>query len=269
MKEILFRLDSGDRNVGTAYLPDHQSEPLPVLILCHGWGGDRTVDPFTKALCQCSVEASLAVVTFDFYGSGETGGDFRFMTDGRWADNLSNVCTYISTQAWADTHRIGALGISTGSTAVLRCAINTSQLGFGISVATCLGHYIHMPEGPGKILIDHFDTLLAGGTMELYGVQFGLDFFKDFIGQSPIYHLHEAKCPLFFLQGEADNVFRRSDARLGYEILKSRGLPAHYLEIEQGKHGLENVPQESTSAILAWLHEIGILKLMNRETRKS
>lgn len=109
------------------------------------------------------------------------------------------------------------------------------------------------------MLIGHFDTLLAGGTVELYGVQFGLDFFKNFIGQSPIYHLREAKCPLFFLQGEADNVFRRSDARLGYEILKSRGLPAHYLEIEQGKHALENVPQESTSAILTWLHDIGIL----------
>ncbi len=33
MRESRFQLATGDRNVGTLYLPDERREPLPVLIL--------------------------------------------------------------------------------------------------------------------------------------------------------------------------------------------------------------------------------------------
>ena len=72
-------------------------------------------------------------------------------------------------EQWADAGRIGALGISAGSTAVLRCAIGTCKLAAGIAVATFLGHYVGMPDGPAKQTVDHLDTLLAGGTVEAKG----------------------------------------------------------------------------------------------------
>jgi acetyl esterase/lipase len=205
------------------------------------------------------------VVTFDFYGWGETGGDPNGWTYGRWAANLADVCTYVGGQEWADVRRIGALGISAGSTAVLRCAIDTRWLAAGISVATFLGHYVSMPGGPAKQLVDDHDTLLAGGTVESRGrgdtaYQLGLDYFKDAIGGAPIYRLHTVSCPIFFLQGGADNVYRRSDARLGYELLRSHGLPASYREIEMGDHVLGNVAHEGASAVLAWLREIAFLR---------
>ena len=121
MRESRFQLADGDRNVGTFYLPETREAPLPVLIICHGWPGDRQLYPFTEALTSRATGAGLAIVTFDFYSSGETGGDPHGMSDGRWATNLAAVCDYVAGQDWADTMRIGALGISSGSTAVLRC----------------------------------------------------------------------------------------------------------------------------------------------------
>src|ERR687886_1300173 len=245
-----FQLAGGDRNVGTVYLPEERPPTVPVLIVCLGGVTHRQPFPFTAELCARAMNAGLAVVTFDFYSWGETAGDPRRGTYGRWAANLAHVCSYVSAQEWADARRIGALGISAGSTAVLRCAIDTHKLAAGIAVATFLGHYVSMPNGPAKLFIDHLDTLLAGGTVELFGDQsrYGLDFFKDCIGGAPIYRLHTITCPILFLQGGADNPFRRTDARLGYEVMRAHGLPAAYQEIAAGDHVLGNVPREGAGA---------------------
>ena len=265
MHESRFQLPGGDRNVGTVYLPEERPTTVPVLIVCLGGATHRQPFPFTAELCARAMDAGLAVVTFDFYSWGETAGDPREGTYGRWAANLADVCTYVSAQAWADAGRIGALGISAGSTAVLRCAIDTQKLAAGIAIATFLGHYVGMPEGPVKLFVDHLDALLAGGTVDLLGrdgsrLACGLDFLKDCIGGAPIYRLHTITCPIYFLQGGADNVYRRSDARLGYELLRSHGLPVSYCEIEAGDHVLGNVPREGADAVLAWLREIAFLR---------
>lgn len=55
-------------------------------------------------------------------------------------------------------------------------------------------------------------------------------------------------------------MYRRSDAWLGYEVLRSHGLPASYREIEAGDHALANVPREGADAVLAWLHEMAFLR---------
>lgn len=47
-----------------------------------------------------------------------------------------------------------------------------------------------------------------------------------------VYRLHTIRCPIFSLQGDPDNVFRRSDARLGCELMRAHGLPTSYREIE-------------------------------------
>jgi alpha-beta hydrolase superfamily lysophospholipase len=131
---------------------------------------------------------------------------------------------------------------------------------FGISVATCLGHYIRMGKGaPAKLLVDHLDALLAGGTIDLYGYPCGLEYFKDFISGAPIYRLAMLTRPVLFLQGAADNVFRRTDARLGYEMMRAHWLQAGYREIAEGDHGLGNKPHEATTAVLDWLHMKGLL----------
>ncbi|GEM_PF-662994 len=226
MPEARFQLAGGDRNVGTAYLPEDRPAPLPALIVCFG----RKLTPFTAELSARGPDAGLAVVTFDVYGWGETGGDLDGWTYGRLAANLADVCAYVGAQEWADGRRIGALGISAGSTAVLRCAIDAQQLAVGVAVAAFLGHYVAMPDGPAKQLIDHLETLVAGGTIQPAGwgldYHLGLDFYKDALGGAPIYRLHTISCPILFLQGGADNVYRRSDARLGYELPRSHGLPA-------------------------------------------
>jgi pimeloyl-ACP methyl ester carboxylesterase len=259
MKKTDFRLGGGDKNVGSVYLPDTVEGKLPVALFCHGWGGSRALHPSAQAVCSALVGKQAAMVALDFYGCGETGGSFDRMSYRRWTSNLRDVFAWVSDRDWADGGKIGCFAVSSGTTAALRFAEEGAGAAFVISVATCLGLYMNMPAGPGKVLVDNWETLSGGGTAEVFGVPLRIDFFKDFVGKAPVYRLESISCPVFFLQGGADNIWRRSDARIGFELMRRKGLPAKHLEIKGGNHNLDNVPEACAREAVQWLGEIGIL----------
>jgi len=256
-----FSLNNPDKNVGTVYLPTSDCLNIPVIIYCHGWGGSRQLNPSTNLLMQKVTSSRKAgFVTFDFFGCGETGGDYTQMTYSRWKDNLSDIVDWVTKQSWANKERIGFFAISSGTTAALRLAMECKGLAFIISVATCISTHIGMSTGgPGKIFADHIESLMNGGTAELFGVSFGIDFFKDTISNAPIMRMNDIKCPVFFLQGEADNPFRRSDAKMGFEFMQKTNQPAKYKEIKGGDHALDNRPEECVASVMNWLGEIAVI----------
>lgn len=258
MSTYNFQLEAGDHNVGTVYRPD-ASGPLPVVIYCHGWASNRALKGSSQSLCDALLKSSAAMVTFDFFGCGETGGPYAQMSYGRWAANLHDVFQWLLTQDWVDPEKVGCFSISSGTTAALRHAEDTREPAFVVSVATCLGLFISMPNSPAKLLAENLEQLAQGGTTDLYGVPFGVDFFKDFLGRAPVYNLPAITCPVFFLQGAADNIWRRSDAWIGYQMMQQYGLQSKYLELADGDHGLNNMAEKSTEEIIKWLKEIKIL----------
>lgn len=257
MKTEIFRLETGDRNVGTVYLPDGVEGPIPVLVYCHGWGGSQQLPPVIAAL-QPQLEArGVAVLAFDFFGCGATGGSYSEMTYGRWHRNLADIFAWLVKQAWADPGRSGCFAISSGTTAMLRYAAGPTPPAYAISVATCVGAFIGMPTPPARLLVNHLDELTQGKQVEVFKTPFGIEFFRDFLEEAPVYSLKSIPCPVFFLQGGRDNPWRRTDAWLGYLLLKEKG--AKYLELEDGDHGLDTAPERGAAETLAWLESIGIL----------
>ena len=259
MRSREFRLEGGDRNVGTAYLPVDTQKPSPVLIACHGWKFHRALTPFTTALVERLTARGMFVVTLDFFGCGETGGDYAEMTYGRWAENVAAVFAEVATWDTVDAARIGCLGISSGSTAALRFARDERRAAFVVSVATCLGLYINMPHSPARTLSENMETLLSGGTARVFDVRFPLTFFTDFVQHAPLYDVQEIACPVLFLQGAEDNVWRRSDAWTGNALRQRANAATWHVEIEGGDHGLDSRPKESVDALEHWLEGRGML----------
>ena len=252
-----FRLETGDRNKGTVYLPNEESLNLPVIIYCHGWAQNRRLWPPIKKLCDKAMAANIAFVTFDFYGCGETGGDYSLMTYSRWKNNLSDIVSWCGKQPFANADKIGSYAFSSGSTAALRLAAENECLKFLVSVGTCISSHVFMETGgPAKILADNLDELMSGGVKEISGISFGLDFYLDTVSKAPINFMGEINCPVLFLQGLADNPHRCADARMAYQLMKNQRLSTKLLEFPNGNHALENVIDKALDSMFDWLGTI-------------
>jgi predicted acyl esterase len=253
-----FKLTIGDKNVGTVYRPQGPG-PFPVFIYCHGSHGGRQLDASLTALMEGLTAKGMALVAFDFYGCGDTGGDYNGMTYARWTANLAEVFAWISAQDWALKTAIGCMGYSSGSSAALRFAAGNPSLRFVISLATVLGaHHSMLGGGPGRQLAVHWDELQAGGKAQLADDHFPLAYYKDLMGYQPIQEMKRIHCPVFFLEGSADNPYRRADGWLGHLLHQRDGFPSKYLEIQDGDHGCFNLGEERNQVIFDYLKELGV-----------
>ena len=262
MQTIEFRLASGDKNVGEVYLPNEPVGKLPVFIRCHGGGNgcDSWLNDAGVAMRDRALAENMAFVTFDCFAAGKTGGDYGKMTYARWVQNLSDVIDWVAAQDFADPERICMIGYSCGSTVALRAAAQDSRIKAVCSIATCATVHIGMwgQGGAAKCFVDNLDALQAGKRVALFGVEFEQAFFIDDISNAPVHALLEEKvtCPVLFLQGLKDNVFRCSDARLAYDIMQRAGLPGKLIEYPEGGHGLSEVAEQVTNDLFSWLSEI-------------
>ena len=254
-----FRLESGDMNIGTVYLPSDGAVNVPVIIYCHGWGGKRQLWTPTQMLCDKAMEKGIALVTFDFYGCGETGGDYQQMTYTRWKENLSDIVSWVESQPFSDKSKIGCYAFSSGSTAAFRFAAEDKRLAFIISVGTCISTHFGMGGGgPAKQLTDNLNSLMSGGTVKVFGVDFGIGFFIDTISKAPIHTMSKVECPVLFLQGMADNTFRCADAKTGYDLmtLHKPHSKTSYVPLEGGEHELDNMADEAMTIVYDWLGDL-------------
>jgi len=246
-----FQLTTGDQNIGTVYLPNEHATNLPVIIYCHGWGGNRQLSSAAAAMRNEAMQKNFAFVAFDFYGCGETGGDYSLMRYGRWKDNFAEIFAWCINQSFADKNRIGCYSVSSGTMTALRFAAENHDIAFVISVATAIS-LVWL----AKTLAEHAAELLAGEKYEFLGTAFGMEFFADTVGNSPMYTMTEIACPVLFLQGGDDNPWRCADARLGYDLMKRKNLPVTHIEIPGGNHGLDNVVDQATRHTFDWLATI-------------
>jgi len=133
------------------------------------------------------------------------------------------------------------------------------RIAFIISVATCISSHILMGDGgPAKLFADNLDDLISGGTVKMAGVDFGIDFYLDNISNAPIYSMNKINCPVLFLQGTADTVYRCADAKMAYELMLKYNpqTKSSYIPVEGGNHGLDNAADEAAEKILKWIMPI-------------
>ena len=253
MIEREFRLDIGDRNFGVVYLPDGDLSNLPVLVYCHGWGGDHQLAPAISEFRDMMIPQRWAIVAFAFYACGETHGNTRETSYGRWAANLRDILAWVRAQPWSDPERVGCWGISSGTNPCLRVAAENQHPAFVVSTAT----FITFLGKSMRAFADNFDLLCNGGLVETLGIDVPLSFYMDMIQNAPVHKLDQVRCPVFFLTGGCDNPFRKADALIGYELMSSKGLPTKQYTVPGGDHGLNSVASTAAEQVITWLKEIG------------
>jgi len=131
---------------GMLHLPTAGPPRLtPGVVLLHGFTGNRMESHWIFVKCsRALMQAGVASLRFDFYGSGESDGEFREVSlRGEIADGRAAVA-FFRAQAGIDPERVGLLGLSLGGTvaAALAPAVNAKVLVLWSAVA----HTAHLRE---------------------------------------------------------------------------------------------------------------------------
>jgi uncharacterized protein len=113
---IEFANRAGHQLRGMIHLPEETGRiPAPGVVLFHGFTGDRLESHWLFVKCSRALaRAGLASLRFDFFGSGESEGEFREATLETEIGDAEDAVDFFGRQDGVDSGRIGLLGLSLG-----------------------------------------------------------------------------------------------------------------------------------------------------------
>jgi len=119
---------SNQRLFGKLLLPEEEG-PLPVAILCHGFGTDhRTMRPIAEIIAQ----RGIATFAFDFRGHGWSGGT----CDGNAWEDVVAAFNHLSSFPEIDKQRVSVVGHSMGASAALLAAPELKNI-YALVLVSC------------------------------------------------------------------------------------------------------------------------------------
>lgn len=126
---------------GSLFLPPGD-EPVPVVLFCHGAGEFKeNYYEFAEYLAQQGI-ASLAL---DMHGHGKSEGA-RYQVDMReWVTDVTAAVEWLVHHPRIDANGIGALGLSSGGTAILEASLTTPGLKYLIPLDATVRDSMPLP----------------------------------------------------------------------------------------------------------------------------
>jgi hypothetical protein len=212
--------------------------PAPSVVLFHGFTGNRMESHWLFVKCSRALaRAGVASLRFDFYGSGESDGEFREMSlRGEIADGRAAVA-FLRGQAGIDPDRVGLLGLSLGG--AVAAALAPSVQAKAVVLWSAVAHTTRLRELvkrsakkiPGKPGAIEFDAREVNPRLE-----------EDVLKVEPIRHLARFKGPTLIVHSEKDEAVPVSHAR---DFFQAAGADAKELVIIAGAdHVFTTIPWE-------------------------
>lgn len=115
--DLTFASDRGTDIHATVTVPQ-QSDTLALVVMCHGFTGNRNGDGHFQPLAEALAWNGIASIRVDFAGNGESGEPFTAYTLSSMNADIEAAIEYMQANYPIDAGRIGLLGHSMGGRAV-------------------------------------------------------------------------------------------------------------------------------------------------------
>jgi dienelactone hydrolase len=198
---------------GMLHLPAGDT-PFPSIVMLHGFTGHHIEDGrlFVQAARHLAA-AGFAALRFDFYGSGDSDGNFDEWTMETQVADAVAALDWFGTLPEVDAARIGALGLSRGGTVLALLAGQDSRL-----KAITFWNAASLPDlhAPG------IEAMRADGGV-IGGLRLGQALLDEFFGADIVGALADYAGPGLVIRGTADEIVVEAEAVALKEAFGARG----------------------------------------------
>ena len=189
-EKINFRIDTGEKIIGELFLPsiigEHGTRLVPVVVFAHGLLSSKTHSRKSWALLKPLVDAGFAFFRFDFYGRGESEGDFSRTSLTKCINCVSSAVDYVVQNELISSQRIYLVGDSFGGLASEILASEDRRIYRLILIAPAINFCYEQIEVPE--------------------VQLDATFYQDLSKYDPLSVAEDVSCPVLIVHGKADEV---------------------------------------------------------------
>lgn len=169
-KELILR--------GMIHIPENPTGNVPVVVIYHGFGGNKMGPQFTFVkLSRILEKHGIASVRFDFAGSGESDGDFSNMTFTNEIYDANAILDYVEKLDFIDKDKIAIFGYSMGGAiASVLAGDRTDE----INTLCLLAPAGNIGEVVKDVFIgDRYDEYIKEGCVDILGFLLGKCFMED------------------------------------------------------------------------------------------
>jgi len=224
----------------------HKSNDEKLIIMCHGFTGNKIENKrlYVEAARTFAADG-VSALRFDFYGSGDSDGEFEQTLISTNIQNLKDAFVWAQDNGY---QKIAVLGISMGAaTAILTQAeISAQVLVLWSSVPDFKILFQSHAKRPEEIVANN-------EIIEHDGWAIKRDFFVEAMQYDVQKEVAKIKVPKFIVQGTADTpVFVEGFHRFRDIVMP----PAEFMEIPDAGHTFQT-PQHRRQVIrqtAIWLH---------------
>ena len=231
----------GSQLVGISHCAGHDK----AVILCHGFKGNKMENKrlFVEAAREFAAQHCDAF-RFDFYGSGDSEGEFEETKISINLVNLKDVYNHVAAQGYQS---IALLGISMGAaTAILAAS------GLDIKALVLWSSVPDMREVFADKMREMGEVPSTDQVVDYGGWRIRLDFMQDALQYDVKAALREIAIPKFILQGTADDPVFVHGFQEFRDIVQP---PADFMEIPDAGHTYQtpNHRRQAIRQTLIWL----------------
>lgn len=122
-EKLFFKNSKGDKICAIVSTPSGDKN-LPMVILCHGLATSKNSGTYV-GITKLLNEENISTFRLDFYGHGESEGNFEDITVSEATDDILNAIAFLKSEGY---QKIGLMGGSFGGIACILAAAQTAGL---------------------------------------------------------------------------------------------------------------------------------------------
>ncbi len=201
IEKIYFSNSKGNNICGVLSNPSSEVTD-PVIILCHGFTSHKN-SPTNIQLEKIFNSHNIATFKIDFFGHGESDGNFENITITEAVDDILNAITFLKNRGFS---KLGLVGSSFGGMSSIMAATNTNDLSLLVLKSPAADYYEIEPKRRSKEEIENWESkgFIFHKDIDGKSKKLNYSFFADLKNNNAYEAAKKIKIPTLIVHGDED-----------------------------------------------------------------